>query len=129
MTRFTYICMYEYIYIHIYIYIYMYMYVYTYIYMYIYICIYIYIYLIGDLSLAYTLIALNLCETVTFHTKKYPTLEYGATTLDVLGMLYIPSYEYFFLIDFILYLCHSGWFRISMEIDFVTHYHVVIFIK
>mmetsp|Transcript_28913 Transcript_28913/g.27688 ORF Transcript_28913/g.27688 Transcript_28913/m.27688 type:complete len:432 (+) Transcript_28913:217-1512(+) len=41
--------------------------------------------LIGDLSLAYTLIALNLCETVTFHTKKYPTLEYGATTLDVLG--------------------------------------------
>jgi hypothetical protein len=36
-------------------------------------------------------------------------------------MLYIPSHKYFFLIDFILYLCYSGWFRISMEIDFVTH--------
>jgi hypothetical protein len=34
---------------------------------------------------------------------------------------YIPSHEYFFLFDFILYLCLPGWFRISMEIDFVTH--------
>jgi hypothetical protein len=43
---------------------------------------------------------------------------------------YIPSHEYFFLIDSILYLCRSGWFRrISMEIDFVTHCHVVFFIK
>jgi hypothetical protein len=24
------------------------------------------------------------------------------------GMLYIPSHEYFFLIDSVLYLCHSG---------------------
>jgi hypothetical protein len=41
----------------------------------------------------------------------------------------ISSHEHFFLIDFILYLCRSGWFRISMEIHFVTHCHVVTFIK
>jgi hypothetical protein len=34
-----------------------------------------------------------------------------------------------YLIDFILYPYRSGWFRISMEIEFVTHCHVVIFIK
>jgi hypothetical protein len=44
-------------------------------------------------------------------------------------MLYIPSHKFFFLIDSILYLCRTGWFRISMEIDFVTHCHVVIFIN
>ena len=47
----------------------------------------------------------------------------------LLYMLHIPSHEYFILIDFIVYLCHSGWFRISMEIDFVTHCHVISFIK
>jgi hypothetical protein len=41
--------------------------------------------------------------------------------LVLLYMLYVPSHEYFFLIDFILYICRYGWFRISMEIDFVTH--------
>lgn len=41
--------------------------------------------LVADLALAYTLIALNLCETVTFHTKKYTTNQYGATTVDVYG--------------------------------------------
>jgi hypothetical protein len=41
--------------------------------------------LIADLALAYTLITLNLCETVTFHTKKYTTSEFGATSVDVYG--------------------------------------------
>lgn len=36
--------------------------------------------LIADLAVAYTLISLNLCESVTFHTKKYTISEYGATT-------------------------------------------------
>jgi hypothetical protein len=39
----------------------------------------------------------------------------------LLCILYIPSHEYNFLIDFILYLCLSGWFCISKEIDIVTH--------
>jgi hypothetical protein len=43
------------------------------------------------------------------------------------GMLCISCHEYIFLIDFILYLCCSGWFHISMEIDFVTHCHLMIF--
>jgi hypothetical protein len=34
----------------------------------------------------------------------------------LLYMLSVPSHEYFFLIDSILYLCRSGWFRISMGI-------------
>jgi hypothetical protein len=40
-------------------------------------------------------------------------------------MLFISRHVSIFLIDFILYLCRSSWFR--MEIDFVTHCHVVIF--
>jgi hypothetical protein len=47
----------------------------------------------------------------------------------LLYVLYIPSHEYFFLIDSIFYLCRSGWFRIRMEIDFIAHCYVVIFIK
>jgi hypothetical protein len=39
----------------------------------------------------------------------------------LLHMLYIPSHEYLFLFDFILYLCLSSWFRISTEIDFGSH--------
>jgi hypothetical protein len=46
----------------------------------------------------------------------------------LLYLLYILSHEYIFLIEFILYLCCSGWFHISIEVDFVTHCHVVIFI-
>ena len=41
--------------------------------------------LVADLALAYTLLALNLCETVTFHTKKYTVSEFGATSVDVYG--------------------------------------------
>ena len=41
--------------------------------------------LVADLALAYTLITLDLCETVTFHTKKYTTNQFGATSVDVYG--------------------------------------------
>lgn len=41
--------------------------------------------LVADLALAYTLITLNLCETVTFHTQKYTVNEFGATSVDVYG--------------------------------------------
>lgn len=41
--------------------------------------------LIGDLSFAYTLLALKLCESVTLHAKRYTTSEYGATAVDVAG--------------------------------------------
>ena len=41
--------------------------------------------LVADIALAYTLLTLNLCETVTFHTKKYTVSEYGATSVDVFG--------------------------------------------
>jgi hypothetical protein len=41
--------------------------------------------LVADLALAYTLITLNLCETVTLHTKKYTVSEFGATSVDVFG--------------------------------------------
>ena len=41
--------------------------------------------LVADLALAYTLITLNLCETVTLHTKKYTINEFGATSVDVYG--------------------------------------------
>jgi hypothetical protein len=47
----------------------------------------------------------------------------------LLFILFIPSHEYIFLIDLILYSCRSHWFRISMEIDSLTHCHVTIFIK
>jgi hypothetical protein len=40
-----------------------------------------------------------------------------------------PSHEYIFLIDFILYLCRFWLVRINMEIDFITHCYVVIYIK
>jgi hypothetical protein len=48
-------------------------------------------------------------------------LIYHYLVFVLLYMLYIPSHEYFLLIDHILYLCRSGWFRISMEIDFIIH--------
>jgi hypothetical protein len=35
--------------------------------------------------------------------------------------VYILSHEYLFLIDFILYLCRSGWFHITLEMDFIIH--------
>lgn len=41
--------------------------------------------LVADLALAYTLLTLNLCETVTFHTKQYTINEFGATSVDVYG--------------------------------------------
>jgi hypothetical protein len=41
--------------------------------------------LVADLAVAYTLLSLDLCETVTFHTKKYTISEYGATSVDVFG--------------------------------------------
>ena len=41
--------------------------------------------LAADLALAYALLTSNLCETVTFHTKRYTANEYGATNVDVYG--------------------------------------------
>ena len=41
--------------------------------------------LMGDLALAYTLLALKLCDTVTFYAKRYTTSDYGATAVDVAG--------------------------------------------
>ena len=41
--------------------------------------------LMGDLALAYTLLALKLCDTVTLYAKRYTTSEYGATAVDVAG--------------------------------------------
>lgn len=41
--------------------------------------------LVADLALAYTLLVLNLCKTVTFHTKAYTVNRYGATNVDVYG--------------------------------------------
>jgi Damage-control phosphatase ARMT1-like domain len=41
--------------------------------------------LAADLALAYTLLTSNLCETVTFHTKRYTANEFGATNVDVYG--------------------------------------------
>jgi hypothetical protein len=56
--------------------------------------------------------AISIASLVVFYLLYFSVLLY---------MLYIPSHEYFFLIDSILYLYRSGWFVISMEIDFVTH--------
>ena len=39
----------------------------------------------GDLALAYTLLALKLCDTVTLYAKRYTTSDYGATAVDVAG--------------------------------------------
>jgi hypothetical protein len=41
--------------------------------------------LVGDLSFAYALLALKVCDTVTLHTKQYTTSEFGATAVDVAG--------------------------------------------
>jgi phosphate/sulfate permease len=41
----------------------------------------------------------------------------------LLYMMYIPSYEYISLINFIRIM--PFWFRISMEIDFVTHCYLL----
>jgi hypothetical protein len=45
----------------------------------------------------------------------------GKPSLYALYFMNVPSHESFFLIDSILYLCRSGWLRISMEKDVVTH--------
>jgi len=41
--------------------------------------------LMGDLALAYVLLSLKLCATVTLHAKRYTTATYGATAVDVAG--------------------------------------------
>jgi hypothetical protein len=64
-----------------------------------------------------------------FLFDQFGVLHNGVEPIGGICMLYIPSHEYLFLMDSILYLCLSGWFCISMEIDFVTLCHVVIFIK
>ena len=41
--------------------------------------------LIANLALAYILLVRNICETVTFHAKKYTVGEYGAIGTDIYG--------------------------------------------
>jgi hypothetical protein len=122
---------------HVYMYEYIYMYIYIYIYIHMfmrlledcnvnlarYLCIHIYIYIyrlqrrVRDYRAGYA---------QTLNVLKHAKVASKDTRLAQ-GMLYIPSPEYFFLIDSILYLCRFSWFCISKEIDFNPH--VVILIK
>jgi hypothetical protein len=106
------------------------MYIYKYIYIYIYINIYVYTYILkitrkvdstGTAQLDYKSVFPMIKRSKSIKNlfaRKTATFEISLNR----GMFFSPVVlgEYFFLIDSILYLCRSGWFCISMEIDFVT---------
>jgi hypothetical protein len=85
----------------------------------------------------YMCIYMHICMHVYAYINHYISLRYWYQlynpnpnrNVSPSVSLLLAVINYFFLIDTILYLCRSGWFHISMEIDFITHCHVVILIS
>jgi hypothetical protein len=66
------------------------------------------------------------------YSKYFKMLKVGLPREAVkakMQQVFIPSHEYFFLINSILCLCRSGWFHVRMETDFITHCHVIILLS
>jgi hypothetical protein len=95
--------------IYICIYIFIYLYTYIFIYIYIYTCIYIYIYIYIS----------NKVAGVSAQTTQTPLANRTSSPL------WMHLKVIFLMFDLILYF----WFRISMEIDFVTHIFCIFLIK